>query len=152
MSNRYPRKATNARRPVETVTAATRALTARDSGSLFLLNRAAGQAITLPAITGAEQGLEFEFYVLGSITSNTTTITAQSGDLLRGHVESIDTDTSNAHAYYAPDGTDDLIMTLNGSTQGGLVRTHVRFRATDAGQWLVTGQVMASGTPATPFS
>lgn len=152
MSNRFPKRATTHRMKVESLTAATKALTDVDSGTLFLLNKADGIAVTLPAITGADAGLFYEFQVDTAVSGGTVTITAQSGDLLDGWVENVDTDTSNAHAYYSPDGSDDLIFTMNGTTQGGRVASWCRFVATPGGKWFVTGQMNASGTVATPFS
>lgn len=147
----YPGKAKTLRMTGESLTAATKTLTPADSGTIYYLNKADGIAITLPAISGGEN-LVYEFQVDTAISGGNVTITAQSGDLLDGSVENIDTDTSNAHAYYAPDGSDDLIMTMNGTTKGGAVGTHCRFASTPGGKWWVTGRMIASGTVATPFS
>lgn len=129
------------------------ALTLADAG-FHRIARAAGTAITLPAIDGVYPGVWYEIVIATTITSNTTTVTAQSGDLLAtcSKVMNVDTDTGNALNFYAPDGSDDLIVTLNGSTTGGLVGSRLRFVALSNGTWDVTGTVYATGVPATCFS
>lgn len=140
-------------RAVESITGATDTWTTDDSGTLFLLNKADGIDITLPSLTADDVGTWYEVFVQTALTSDTITITAQSGDLLAGKVLNYDTDTSNATAWYAPDGSDDLIITLNQTTTGGGVGgDHLRLVATSATQWLVTGVVYATGVVATPFS
>lgn len=140
-------------RRVESLTA-NRTLTADDSGVLFLCNKAASLAITLPALSAVEIGTTYEFVVQTAVSGGDLTITAQTGDLLSaaGKVTNYDTDTSNAAAFYAPDGSDDLITTLNGSTKGGVLGDTLTFIATSPTQWLVRGQVFATGSPATLFS
>lgn len=141
-------------RDVENLTASTKTLTTDDSGTLYRLNRAAGVAVALPAIATADIGTWFEFVVETTVTSNGYIITAQTGDLLlaSGLVTNVDTDSTNALAYYAPDGSDDLITTLNGTTTGGLIKSRLRYVAVSATGWYVEGIVFASGTVATPFS
>lgn len=138
-------------RRVESLTA-NRTLTESDSGTLFLCNKAASLAITLPALAGVDVGTTYEFVVQTAVSGGDMTITAATGDLLAGKVTNYDTDTSNAVTFYSPDGTDDLIATLNGSTKGGVGWDRLIFVATTANQWLVTGTVYATGTPATLFS
>jgi len=133
---------------VADATAATLAPVAADSGTMYQMDRAGGIAVTLPA---AVAGLSFGFTVRTTFTSNAT-ITAASGDLLIGGLFSIDTDSSNAVAYFPADGSDDLIITLNGTTTGGLVRTHIHLFAVDDDRWLVEGVNFGSGVVATPFS
>lgn len=138
-------------RTVESLTA-NRTLTEKDAGTLFLCNKAASLAITLPALEAVDVGTTFEFYVQTAVSGGSLTITAQAGDLLFGQVTNVDTDTSNAAAFYAPDNADDLIVTLNGSTTGGIGKDRLVLTATSPTQWLVQGQVFATGAPATPFS
>ena len=52
---------------VESLTAATKSLTAADSGTVYLINRAAGVAITLPV---AAAGIYYKFIIGTTITSN----------------------------------------------------------------------------------
>lgn len=140
-------------RVVTNATAATLVPTAAQSGTVFTLNRAAGIAITLPGLTGtAPVGTNYEFIFATSASGGDTTITAASGDLLFGGVTAVDTDSSNAVVFDDPDGTDDLIMTFNGGTQGGLVGTIIRVVALTATSWHVSGFNRHSSNFATIFS
>ena len=141
----------NLGRRVESLTV-NRTLTKDDNNTLFLCNKAASLAITLPAITSIDIGTRFEFYVQTAVSGGDLTITAQAADLLKGNVTNYDTDSTNAVTFYAPDGSDDLITTLNGSTQGGVGKDMLSFTAISATEWLVTGTVYATGSPATLFS
>lgn len=138
-------------RRVESLTA-NRTLTEKDSETLFLCNKAASLAITLPSLEAVDLGTWFEFYVQTPVSGGSLTITAQSGDLLFGQITNYDTDTSNAATFYSPDNSDDLVTTLNGTTTGGAGKDHLKFTAVGVNQWLVEGQVFATGTPATAFS
>ena len=139
-------------RPVENVTGSSITVTEGETGKLFLLNRAAGIAVALPAITESNVGMSFEFYVGTTFSGGSGVITAQSGDLLTGSVTQYDGDTSEAVAHRKPDGSDDLLTTFNGTTTGGIAGTIVRFVATSSTSWLVTGNALATGSVATCFS
>jgi hypothetical protein len=135
-------------RKIVSVTAASHDLEATDSGALIVLNRAAGIAITLPT---AANGLWFDFVVDTTLTGNGT-ITAEAGDLLTGTVTMVDTDTTFTHSLASPDGTDDLIITMNGTTTGGLVPSHLSLYCVSATNWVVKGELYHSSNVATPFS
>jgi hypothetical protein len=131
------------------------ALTAAQSGRVVLVDDAAGLQFTLPAIGSSDIGLSFKFLVTVSITSNSFKVTAAAGDLLQGGLWTVDFDdvyTAPQGAFYEPDGSDDLIMTMNGTTQGGKRGTVVEFIATTATQWFVTGIAVGDGILATQFS
>lgn len=142
----------NTRRVIN-LTAATRTVAASESGALFLFNKADGIAVTLPAIA---PGLTYEFFFQTAAAGGSTTITAASGDLLLGTLLMNDTDSSNAVTGARPDGSDDLIMTFNGGTQGGLIGTHIKIEAVGKfgidGRWVVSGISHHSSNVATPFS
>lgn len=130
-------------------------LTTAQSGRVLLCDDAAGLDFTLPAIGAGDIGTRFTFVVTVSVTSNNYRITAASGDLLFGGLLCIDADdvyTAPQVAFYEADGTDDLIITLNGGTTGGLVGTKVELVATSATQWFVSGMNLGDGVLATPFS
>lgn len=130
-------------------------LTEAQSGRVILVDDAAGLDFTLPALAAAQVGTHFKFLVTVTITSNNFRVTAASGDLLQGGLLAIDFDdvyTAPQAAFLEPDGSDDLIMTMNGSTTGGKRGTVVEFIATSATQWFVTGTMVADGVIATPFS
>lgn len=126
-------------------------LTEAQSGRVIIVDDAAGLDFTLPALAAAQIGTHFKFIVTVTITSNSFRVTAGSGDLLFGGIQVTDFDTADKCAFFAPDGND-LIMTMNGSTQGGKQGTWVEFIASSATQWLVTGVAAGDGTLATMFS
>lgn len=131
------------------------ALTEAQSGRNILVDDAAGLDFTLPPITADNIGMHFKFLVTVSITSNSFRVTAGAGDLLKGGILMIDFDdvyTAPQAAFIEPDGTDDLVMTCNGTTTGGKKGTVVEFIAISATEWFVTGIVAGDGVLATPFS
>lgn len=125
------------------------ALTDALSGS-FVDVDGASLAFTLPAITAANIGIFYDFFV--SAVSTTVTITAGAADLLVGGVMIHDFDTANTASYFKADGTDDLIITLNGTTKGGKIGSFLRLTAATATRWDVSGVLIGDGTLATPFS
>lgn len=128
------------------------ALTEAQSGRCLLVDDAAGLAFTLPAVGTSQIGTWYEFLVTVTVTSNLFSVTAASGDLLRGAIYMSDFDTASTGAYFAADESNDLIFGLNGSTTGGKKGTRVRFTAIHATGWFVDGHVFGDGTLATPFS
>lgn len=127
-------------------------LTEAQSGSVILVDDAAGLDFTLPAVAAAQVGTWYRFLVTTTITSNNFRVTAASGDLLRGGIWMVDFDTANTGSYFTPDESNDLIMTMNGSTTGGKKGTVVDFYAIHATGWFVSGTVFGDGSLATPFS
>lgn len=134
----------------EVITAATDSWTTADHNTTFILSRSGGIDIALPAITADEVGLRYRAIIGAVASSDTYTITAQSGDLLTGRVIAFDTDTANTVVSYAPDGSDDLIITF--SDTADLVGSYVDLVATSATSWMVTGVIYHTGNAATPFS
>lgn len=128
------------------------ALTEAQSGRVILVDDAAGLDFTLPALASTDVGVFYDFLVTVTITSNSFRVTAASGDLLNGAIWLADFDTADTGTYFTPDFSDDLVMTMNGSTTGGKKGTAVRFTALSATQWFVQGQAFGDGTLATPFS
>lgn len=127
-------------------------LTEAQSGSLILVNDAAGLDFTLPAITSANVGVVFEFLVTVSVSSNNFRVTAGAGNFLVGALWIADFDTANTGSYFAANGSSHLVCTMNGSTKGGKVGTKLRFTAISATQWFVEGITFGDGVLATPFS
>ena len=129
------------------------ALTAAQSGSVILVNDAAGLDFTLPAIGAADIGITYRFVVTTTITSNNFRVTAATGDFLNGGVWIADFDTASTGTYFTANGAADLVCTMDGSTQGGKKGTVIEFTAISATGWYVTGiQVFGDGSLATPFS
>jgi hypothetical protein len=140
------------RRPVTSLTGAgPTAIAATASGTQYNFNRAAGVAVTLPAVTAAEVGVFFDFYFETTATGDHT-ITAAAADILFGGVRIEDFDTANTGSYFAADGSDDLIITMNGTTTGGKKGSYLRVTCSSATSWTVQGNLFGDGTLATPFS
>lgn len=130
-------------------------LTTAQSGRVIKLDDAAGLDFTLPAIGASDVGTWFRFVCTVSATSNSYRFTAQAADLLKGGVWMVDFDdayTAPQGVFLEPDGSDDLIMTMNGSTTGGKAGTDIEFLAVSATEWFVSGTVVGDGVLATPFS
>jgi hypothetical protein len=127
----------------------TLALTAEDSGKTIVLAKADGVAVSLPL---AEAGLKYKFFVAVSVTSNAYSITGENvNDKFIGVVSMVDTDSADAHTDAIPDVVDDDVLTMNGSTQGGLIGTEIELECIAANRWFVRGVIRASGSVATPF-
>lgn len=135
---------------IVTITAATATATPEaHAGRLMLLERAAGQAITLPAATGT--GHVYDFLVTTTITSNTTTIkVANATDVMAG-VAIVANDTDASASIFETAASSDTI-TFNGSTTGGIAGATVTLRDVKAGLWSVRVVGAATGSEATPFS
>lgn len=134
------------RKPV--TLAATTTLTTRDSGKLFLLG-AADMDVNLPAIGADDVGTYFDFAT--TVTATDQKIIAQAADLLTGGVAALSTTAGGADAF-SPDVSDDLTITMNGTTTGGVIGSKWRLTAISATRWLAEGVTIGSGTLATPFS
>ena len=132
---------------------ATVALNEEQSGSLIVLDRAAGITITLPP---AKVGLSFQVVATVSVTSNSyKVITSNSSTFLAGSYASYDTDTTstaNATQFFAGNASTHVSVTMNGTTTGGLAGTNLKFTCISATQWLVEGSNLGSGTVATAFA
>jgi hypothetical protein len=122
-------------------------LTEAMSGSLIACG--AAEDFVLPTLTASNLGLVYEFVVITTATS--LTVTAATAQLLRGGV-SISSTTVNEGDAFSADGTDDLIFTMNGTTQGGIIGSWVKFWGRSTTSWVVTGNLIGSGTIVTPFS
>lgn len=124
-------------------------MTSAMTGSLMLLD-GAGTDYVLPAIGASDVGMWFEF--VSTIISTSQSIAAQSGDLLTGGIAIADVGAAGTD-YFAPDVSDDLTISLNGTTTGGVaVGSWCRLTAISATRWFVQGVFCGSGTLATPFS
>ena len=132
-----------------TLTGATATVTAADhAGRTVLLNRAAGQALTLPAATGS--GNSYKFFVLTTITSNSTTIKVVGNDVMSG--AAIVANDTDASASIFETAADSDTITFNGTTTGGIRGATVELQDVAADLWSVRIVGAATGTEATPFS
>ena len=128
---------------------ATATLTAAQSGSVVLFDRAAGIVYTLPV---PAVGMYFDFIVTTTITSNNAEVDTDSGStFLLGNVNAQIDATATDKAFFG-NGTSHVKVQMNGTTTGGIKGTQLRFTAVSSTVWNVTGMLAASGTLATPFA
>ncbi len=139
------------KKPIVSGSGATVTLTVDQSGSLILLDRAAGIVFTLPANT---PGIYFDFLATVSVTSNNyKIITAVGTELLIGGLVSDDTDSSDAIAYFPSiAATSNIAVTMGTTTTAGLAGSWMRFTCLTSTRWFVNGVVCGSGSVATPFA
>lgn len=133
------------------LTGAISVLTAAQTGTVFVLDRAAGITITLPPATTANIGVNYEFDVLTTASGGLYIIRADSAnDPYRGSL--FGKVSSSADVVFNPDGTD-YLMTFNGGDQGGRVGTHIRVYCYAANRWFVEGNIVGSPAPlVNPFT
>lgn len=144
-----PGTVTGGKIPLIDSTAATLALTAAQSGSLVLLDRAAGTTVTLPA---PAVGLNFSFVVNTSVTSNNHKVITDAGTtfILGGVAMGEAAGTTTLEALF--NGTTHISILMNGTTTGGLIGTFFNLYCVSATQWAIEGIVAGSGTLSTPAS
>jgi hypothetical protein len=124
-------------------------MTSAMSGSIMLMDSAT-VAYTLPAIGAGDVGMEFWFTV--TTASTASTITAGAADLLTGGVMCMSSAAGIENDQFQPDVTDDLIISMNGTTTGGMIGSTWHLIAISATRWYCDGTTLGSGTILTPFS
>lgn len=141
------------------VSADTTLTVAAHAGKIILLNDADGK-FTLPSISSATPsdptapdqanniGASFFFYVETAAT-DLDILTDGTDKFVGAVIVAVDDGTKKA---FVPAAANDVI-TLNGSTQGGIVGSVVKVTAIDAATYLVHDSLLiGSGTIATPFA
>lgn len=133
---------------------ATVTLTAAQSGSTALFDRAAGIVYTLPA---PEVGLFYKFFVSTTITSNAAKIITNAasvyilGNVLTNTVGATPS-AADGPKTFAGNGSSHIAISMSGTTTGGIIGTWIECECISSTLWAVRGVVCASGTIATPFS
>lgn len=127
---------------------ATVTLTAAQSGSQVLFDRAAGIVYTLPAPV---VGLYYDFIVTTTITSNNAKVITDAGTTLVQGAITLATATPTDTTFLG-NGTTHVAVTMNGTTTGGILGTWFRLTCVTATLWQAQGIAAASGTIATPFT
>lgn len=130
---------------------ATRQLTAAESGSLCLMDRAAGVVYTLPTPVA---GMQFEFLATVAVTSNaykviTKTIASQ---FIVGGVITGDVTIATSGDYFEANGTTHVAISENGSTSGGLLGDRFTLTAISETKWAIHGVLHGAGTLIDPFT
>jgi hypothetical protein len=144
---------TGAARQIISGVGATRTLLTKESGALCLLDRAAGVVYTLPVITSANIGMEFEFQATVSVTSNAyKVITGSAAQFLIGGVTISSLTVAEAGDFFAANGSTHVAISEDGATKGGLLGGGYRVTAISTTQWAVKGVTVGAGTLADPFA
>lgn len=129
---------------------ATRTLAPEESGALCLFDRAAGVVYTLPP---PQVGMEFEFRSTVAVTSNAYKVITNSasvfivGSLMAGSLT-----VADSGDVFQGDGTTHVAVSSAGSTTGGLIGGCYKLTAISSTQWSIEGDLVGSGTLATPFT
>lgn len=135
------------------VPAATTTLTLTEAlheGKILVLQSTGGLAITPIAATGS--GGVYQFVVKTAISGGNVTIDAKAGnasDIVSGRAYQLKVGTGET--VYAAGASDNLI-TINGTTLGGLKGDYIRMIDVATNLWYVFIDSTASGSVATPFS
>ncbi len=120
-------------------------------GRTIYLDTASGSVITLPAATGS--GARYRFLVSVTPTTNAHLLNAAGTDEFHGHMLQTDVDTTDTLASYPAIAADDFdVVSLNGTTSGGLTGDEIVIEDLIAGVWFVKGTINSNGTVVTPFS
>lgn len=118
-------------------------------GRIVTISAAAPIAITLPQATGT--GARYRFFVAVVATATAHTIkVANATDVMAGFQFTVTTTATNVEGF-ATSATSDTI-TLNGTTQGGIVGDQIEIVDMATGVFAVTVLSSSTGTEATPFS
>jgi hypothetical protein len=132
---------------VVAITAETTLTYADHVGRIIEINDADG-AVTLPAITSDTIGATYKFFV--GTTASDFDIKTDGTDKFVGNLVLAAAATSQARGF-APAASNDVIS-MNGTTTGGIAGSVVEVTAIATAEYLVTGTLLGSGTLATPFA
>lgn len=102
--------------------------------------------------TANNLGVTYTIMVPTTIATSSLKIGTDGTDRYIGGVLNVDTDTSNAVAYFTPNGSSNDFINFNGGTTGGVIGTWVEITALAALKYRVNGVVFGSGVVATPFA
>lgn len=130
-----------------TVTASLTLTRDTHQGNVVNINALAGLTVTLPASSG--KGDKYRIFVPTTVTSNSYIVQVANGtDIMQG---AIGLTTDIAGTILPTASTTDTI-TMNGSTTGGVKGSYLEFEDVSSGIWLLRGNLVCTGTEATPFS
>lgn len=133
----------------ESITAATKTLTAADSGTVYGFNRAAGIVVTLPTPAA---GITYTFLVETTFTGagQIKTATTDGTDGFLGTAFLFDTGEIGETDNFHPAASNDIID-LGQVEQGWLTGGFIRLTGVNTTTWFVEAFLMGDGTLATPF-
>ena len=136
-------------RKAKEITDATYQILLSDHGKTLMLNRAAGMTLTLPVDT-VFVGFTVKMVVRDTFTG-TWEVTGQAdGDLFFGGV--FLSSVAAKSDRFGPNGSSNDTLKADADTKGRLSGGFVEFTCMGPNEWLVTGCVLSTGTPATAFA
>ncbi|CAB4190441.1 hypothetical protein UFOVP1288_63 [uncultured Caudovirales phage] len=147
-----------------TNTASTLTITPQAHGGRIIYNNVATTTITLPAVdvtagaTGDNPnnlGVVYTFYIAATATAVKIRTTSSSpGDLFVGSLVSGKDGilTAGGTATFIPNGSSNDVISMNGTTTGGIAGSYLSVVAVATNTYLVQGVLIGSGTLATPFA
>jgi len=116
------------------------------AGRIIEVNDADG-AVTLPSIVSGEIGAKYTFFI-GTTASDLDIQTDGTDKFVGSVMVSVD---DGAIKSFVPGATNDVIS-MNGTTTGGIANSYVEVTALATAEYLVQGVLIGSGTIATPFA
>ena len=140
-----------AKAPVVTITTATYAVTAAQSGTTFIFSRAAGIVVTLPELTAAASGEQYSFIVGTTFTGAGQINTGATADLYSGFAILSDPATAGDTNTFIPDQSNDDTIDLGAIEQGWLSGGLITLTAQSATRWHCAAYLLGDATLATPF-
>lgn len=126
---------------------ATRTLLAKESGSLCLFDRAAGNVFTLPTPV---EGMKFEFIQTVAVTSNASAVNTSGASVFIGGAV-FSGKLAAAMDIFQADPAATVGISASGTTTGGLIGSVYTLTAISSTVWVISGFIVGSGTLATPF-
>mgnify|MGYP001163391290 FL=1 len=143
--------ATTGIKSVVTITDATYAVTAAQSGTTFIFSRAAGIVVTLPELTAAASGEQYTFIVGTTFTGAGQINTGATADLYSGFAIMSDPATAGDTNTFIPDQSNDDTIDLGAIEQGWLSGGMITLTAQSATRWHCAAYLLGDATLATPF-
>ena len=134
----------------ESITAATKTLTAADSGTVYGFNRAAGIVVTLPTPAA---GIQYQFLVETTFTGagQIKTATTDGTDGFLGTAVLYDQGTATDMNSFTPAASNDVID-LGQIEQGWLTGGWIKLTGVNTTTWWVEAFLQGDATLATPFT
>jgi len=142
--------ATNMLSDYESITAATKTLTAADSGTVYGFNRAAGIVVTLPTPAA---GVQYQFLVETTFSGagQIKTATTDGTDGFLGTAVVYDAGVASDNQSFNPAASNDVID-LGSIEQGWLTGGWIKLTGVNTTTWWVEAFLMGDATLATPFT
>ncbi len=133
---------------------ATKTLAVADHCATVKLDTASGgSTVTLPSATGSGKKFRFVISTLATSPAGHIVKVGNTTDVMQGIIGVLGTLPAGATMAFAAGATHDTItMNAGNKTGNTVIGEWVEVQDFASGIWQVSGQLSASGTPATPFS